>query len=214
MDFYSAYAHGFARVAACTLPVAIADPAANARAVLAQARACHDDAVAVAGGDQKGELEAIKGLVARRPGDLALAERRAQLELAVGDPGTGLKLIQTLADRRPNDPAIAAQLAAAKFRWQLSLLPRDVQEIAARPELDKASFSVLLYWLVPEVRAAHPSAGRIATDGGESHLVTRRISADLPCASNPSSCANFWTAFSDFFSAGRSYWITLVRCWN
>ena len=48
MDFYSAYAQGFARVAACTLPVAIADPAANARAVLEQARACHDDGVAVA----------------------------------------------------------------------------------------------------------------------------------------------------------------------
>ncbi len=48
MDFYSAYAHGFARVAACTLPVAIADPAANARAVLAQAKECHDDGVAVA----------------------------------------------------------------------------------------------------------------------------------------------------------------------
>jgi NAD+ synthase (glutamine-hydrolysing) len=47
VDFYSAYAHGFARVAACTLPVAIADPAANAGAVLAQARACHEDAVAV-----------------------------------------------------------------------------------------------------------------------------------------------------------------------
>jgi NAD+ synthase (glutamine-hydrolysing) len=48
VDFYSAYAHGFARVAACTLPVAIADPAANARAVLAQARQCHAEAVAVA----------------------------------------------------------------------------------------------------------------------------------------------------------------------
>ncbi len=48
MDFFSAYAHGFARVAACTLPVALADPAENARRVLAQARACHDDAVAVA----------------------------------------------------------------------------------------------------------------------------------------------------------------------
>ena len=48
MDFYSAYAHGFARVAACTLPVAIADPAANARAVLAQAKECDDNAVAVA----------------------------------------------------------------------------------------------------------------------------------------------------------------------
>ncbi|MET1059441.1 MAG: NAD(+) synthase [Nocardioides sp.] len=48
MDFYSAYAHGFARVAACTVPVAVADPAANAAAVLAEARACHEEGVAVA----------------------------------------------------------------------------------------------------------------------------------------------------------------------
>ncbi len=48
MDFNSAYAHGFARVAACTAPVAIADPAANAATVLAEARACHDDGVGVA----------------------------------------------------------------------------------------------------------------------------------------------------------------------
>ena len=48
MDFYSAYAQGFARVAACTVPVAIADPAANAATVLAEARACHDEGVAVA----------------------------------------------------------------------------------------------------------------------------------------------------------------------
>ena len=48
MDFPSAYAHGFARVAACTLPVSVADPATNAARVLDQARACHDDGVAVA----------------------------------------------------------------------------------------------------------------------------------------------------------------------
>src|SRR6476661_3065079 len=48
VDFYSAYAHGFARVAACTVPVTIADPDANARAVLAEVRACHEDGVAVA----------------------------------------------------------------------------------------------------------------------------------------------------------------------
>ncbi|MDF1604206.1 NAD(+) synthase [Nocardioides sp. YIM 152315] len=48
MDFYSAYGHGFARVAACTLPVTIADPAANARAILEQARGLHDDGVALA----------------------------------------------------------------------------------------------------------------------------------------------------------------------
>ncbi|GAA4107819.1 NAD(+) synthase [Nocardioides fonticola] len=48
MDFYSAYAQGFARVAACAIPVAVADPAANARAVVEQVRACHDEAVALA----------------------------------------------------------------------------------------------------------------------------------------------------------------------
>ncbi|GAW50854.1 MULTISPECIES: NAD(+) synthase [unclassified Nocardioides] len=48
MDFYSAYAHGFARVAACTVPVRVADPVANAEAVLEQARSCSDEGVAVA----------------------------------------------------------------------------------------------------------------------------------------------------------------------
>jgi NAD+ synthase (glutamine-hydrolysing) len=48
VDFNSAYAQGFARVAACTVPVSVADPATNAEAVLAEARACHEDGVAVA----------------------------------------------------------------------------------------------------------------------------------------------------------------------
>jgi NAD+ synthase (glutamine-hydrolysing) len=48
VDFRSAYSHGFARVAACTVPVSVADPETNADAVLEQARACHEQAVAVA----------------------------------------------------------------------------------------------------------------------------------------------------------------------
>ena len=48
MDFYSSYAQGFARVAACTLPVAVADPERNADAVIAQVRELHDDGVALA----------------------------------------------------------------------------------------------------------------------------------------------------------------------
>jgi NAD+ synthase (glutamine-hydrolysing) len=48
MDFYSAYRHGFVRVAACTLHTTIADPAANADAVLQTARECHDDGVGLA----------------------------------------------------------------------------------------------------------------------------------------------------------------------
>jgi len=48
MDFYSAYRHGFVRVAACTIHTAIAEPAANAESVLRLASECHDDGVALA----------------------------------------------------------------------------------------------------------------------------------------------------------------------
>lgn len=48
MNFFSAYDQGFARVAACTVPTAIADPQANAATIIEQVRACAADAVAVA----------------------------------------------------------------------------------------------------------------------------------------------------------------------
>ena len=48
MDFYSAYAQGFARVAACTIPVHLGDPSANAEEIFEQALACHEEAVAIA----------------------------------------------------------------------------------------------------------------------------------------------------------------------
>jgi NAD+ synthase (glutamine-hydrolysing) len=48
VSFYSAYRHGFVRVAACTLHTTIGDPAANAQAVLETARECHDDGVGLA----------------------------------------------------------------------------------------------------------------------------------------------------------------------
>ncbi len=48
MTFRSIYRHGFARVAACTIPSALADPVTNAQSVLRVARECHDRAVAVA----------------------------------------------------------------------------------------------------------------------------------------------------------------------
>ena len=48
MDFGNLYAHGFARVAACTLPVALADPATNQERIAEQVRTLHDEGVAVA----------------------------------------------------------------------------------------------------------------------------------------------------------------------
>lgn len=120
--------------------------------------------VALSRGDLPAELQAVKRLSERRPNDAALEERRADLELAVGDPGTGLQIVEGLAARHPGDPALAEKLAAAKFRWRLSLLPQGVRDIAARPELTRADLATLLYWLIPQVRYAKPSGGRIATD--------------------------------------------------
>jgi NAD+ synthase (glutamine-hydrolysing) len=48
VDFDSVYDQGFVRIAACTTPVTLADPRANAAAVLEQARACDDEGVGVA----------------------------------------------------------------------------------------------------------------------------------------------------------------------
>src|SRR5215217_2968928 len=48
MEFRSLYQHGFARLAACTGRVAVADPPANAQMVVRQARACSEEGVALA----------------------------------------------------------------------------------------------------------------------------------------------------------------------
>jgi NAD+ synthase (glutamine-hydrolysing) len=48
MDFFNAYAQGFARVAACTLPIKLVSPRANAEAVLARARDAADQGACLA----------------------------------------------------------------------------------------------------------------------------------------------------------------------
>ena len=48
IEFLSAYDQGFARVAAVTLPVVPVDPAANAAAIIEQARALAEDGVCLA----------------------------------------------------------------------------------------------------------------------------------------------------------------------
>lgn len=120
--------------------------------------------LAVARGDHKAELSALKSLSRFHPGDRGLLERRSDLEFEVGDPGAGLQLVQRLAEQYPKDPEVAARLASAKFRWRFTLLPQGVRTAAAKPELNRADFAVLLYWLVADVRYAKPGAGRIATD--------------------------------------------------
>jgi hypothetical protein len=121
-------------------------------------------ALAVARRDPEAELAAVTRLGVRYPADRELTERRAELELAVGDPGAGLALFERLATEHPGDPELAARVEGAKFRWRFLQLPPDVTELAGRPELSRAGFATLLYWLAPAVRYGRPSAPRIASD--------------------------------------------------
>ena len=73
-DFRSPYRHGFARVAACTLRTVIADPAANAEAVLAQARECADEGVGLV----RLPGAAPDRLLDRRPAPAGHAARRGR----------------------------------------------------------------------------------------------------------------------------------------
>lgn len=121
-------------------------------------------AVALARGDLAAELAAVRGLAARGPAERPLLERQAELELAVGDARRGLEIVQGLVDRHPRDAALAEKLEAAKFLWRLTMLPKGLQQVTAKPDLSRGDFAALLYWLVPNVRYARVASGRIATD--------------------------------------------------
>lgn len=114
--------------------------------------------------DREAELEALRGLVPRRPGSQPLAERRGILELEVGDAGAGLRIFQELSAANPGDARLQEELARARFLWRLQLLPIEARDLVSRPELSRADFAAMLYWLFPEVRYGQAGQVRIAND--------------------------------------------------
>ena len=94
MSFRSLYHRGFVRVAACTTPAALADPAANAAAILAAAQQCHEQAVALAvfpelalsayAIDDLLLQDALLDAVERALADLVAASQRADAAAAGG----------------------------------------------------------------------------------------------------------------------------------
>ena len=96
MDFDSVYDQGFVRVASCTVPVSIADPRTNAAAVLAEARACEAEGVAVAIFPELGLTgyatedlflqEPVLDQVEEAIAELAAASAELRAVLAVGAP--------------------------------------------------------------------------------------------------------------------------------
>ncbi len=83
------YDHGFVRVAACTTPTAIADPARNAATVVAEARACAAEGVAVALFPELALTGyAIEDLLLQQPVLDAVEAAVAEIAAASADLGT------------------------------------------------------------------------------------------------------------------------------
>ncbi len=117
MNFRALYRHGFARVAACTIPSALADPAANAESVLRVARECHAQGAAVA-------LFPELALSAYSIDDL-----RLQDALLDAVETAAARLIE---ESRTLMPADRGRRAAAPPRPGLQLRPGDPSRPAAR----------------------------------------------------------------------------------
>ena len=168
LPFESAYRHGFARVAACTIPIAIADPAANAEAVLASARECDADAVAVA---VFPELcltgYAIDDLVMQ---DAVLDAVEAAIERLVEASARSL-------------PGARRRRAAAPPQPPLQLRRRDPSRRAARRRAEVVPADLSRVLRAPLVRAGRRPGGR----GHPGRRRSRRRSGPT-CCSRRSTC--------------------------
>ncbi len=120
--------------------------------------------LASSSGDRQSELELLRQLAERTTLERGDLERRAELEVAVGEAHLGLDIYRQLVRQYPEDPDLPDRLAAATFRWRLENLPKYVQDVVAKPELERGDLATLFYWTVPSVRSAATGSGRIASD--------------------------------------------------
>lgn len=114
--------------------------------------------------DPMARLILLRQLSAEPGVDPEILRRRAELELEVGDSAAAVRLAEGLAAAQPEDRGLAELLQRAQFQWRLNILPAEVVHLAALPQLSRADYAVLLYWLFPGVRYGQPSEARIATD--------------------------------------------------
>ena len=168
LPFESAYRHGFARIAACTIPIAIADPVANAEAVLAAARECDADAVAVA-------VFPELCLTGYAIDDLVMQD--AVLDaVETADRAAGGGIRGSLPDAR-------GRRAAAPPQPPLQLRRRDPPRRAARRRAEVVPADLPRVLRAPLVRARR-RPGR----PGHPRRRTSRRRSDPTCCSRPSTC--------------------------
>ena len=115
-------------------------------------------------GDEGAERLVLERMVQEDPARRDTIERLAELEIDGGSLRIGLSRLEALSIDYPDDLSLLDRVERAKFRWRLENFPEDVRELASTPELTRADFATLLYWLVPEVRYAELEAPPVATD--------------------------------------------------
>jgi hypothetical protein len=115
-------------------------------------------------GAEETERLVLERMVLADPARRETAERLAELEIGGGSLRVGLSRLEALALEYPDDPALLDLVERAKFRWRLENFPDDIRALARSPELTRADFATLLFWLVPEVRYADLEAPAVATD--------------------------------------------------
>jgi len=120
--------------------------------------------LARAAGETGDERAALERLVAAAPERRETVERLAELEIEAGSLRAGLARLESLADHYPEDRALGERVERAKFRWRFENFPQAVRALARVPELSRASFARLVFWLVPQVRYAPIEAPPVATD--------------------------------------------------
>jgi hypothetical protein len=120
--------------------------------------------VARAAGDRRAELEALRTLAAAGEEPHADRLRRASLEVELGDAAAGLAMLESIVAARPDDAEVHRAWARARLHFRLANAPETVRRAGAATVLSRADFALLLYWLVPEVRAGRGGTPRIATD--------------------------------------------------
>ena len=165
MDFRNAYAQGFARVAACTVPVALADPATNAERVIEQVKDCHDEGVAVALFPELSPVRlrhrrpAAAGRPARRRRRRGRHHRRGHRQAAAPSSSSAPRCGTATGSTTARSSSTAVRCSASRRSRSCPTTASSTRSGTSRPAPDtRASSSCARTGPVPTSTARSPSA--------------------------------------------------------
>ena len=135
--------------------------------------------VAAASGDSAAALDSYRQALERAPGDTNLQRKVAELAVEASDWGAAIPALDALAAK---DPSWEPKAATARLSFRVANWPEAERAAARSPRLTRGQAARLLWWMLPEVREARVTSGRIASDvldRSDSREVVRAVSLGL-----------------------------------